>query len=524
MEMTKKRGNIPRKVRGFRDDDPGLTELKQKIITKASEVYKSYGFEHWDTPVLEYADCLGKYLPDEDTVDKGVYSFKSPELEPVLGTDGKDLKDEQGKTYMDNHYLSLRYDLTAPLARMYAEKLWMDFMRKQVVEGKAPMFKRFQYGPVFRYEVKIEPGRYRQFGQIDFDTVGAEDVMTDAESCMILSDALEACGVEPGNYVIKANNRKMLSGYLRALGVADQAQEMDIIRVIDKADKISMTELELELGPGRKEKSGANIKGLGLDQQWITGIMDLLGSFSEGSDRNTVLSDLDRQIGDNELAREGLAELHRMNEVFSKLGFDESRICFDPTLVRGLGYYTGPVFEAISLQTYKDAKGKKRRIGSICGGGRYDGLVENLLGMKVPATGASIGIDRLADVLISTGQDMAKAMGPVLIVMFDDNLMMEYQLIAQELRQSGIDTEIFYGARKQLKKQLSYADKKNCPVAVLIGEDELAKSVVTVRNLALGKELSATIADKQEWKQRVQKEVQRADLVSHIRSIMPDKA
>ncbi len=520
MDIIKKRGVIPRKVRGFRDQDPGLSQIKQRIISKASEVYRSYGFEHWDTPVLEYADCLGKYLPDDDTVDKGVFSFKSPELEPVLGTDGKDLKDDAGKTYMENHHLSLRYDLTAPLARVYAEKLWMDFMRKQVVEGKAPMFKRFQYGPVFRYEIKVEPGRYRQFEQIDFDTVGAEDVMTDAESCMILSDALEAIGLSRESYVVKVNNRKMLSGYLRSLGIEDLAREMEIIRVIDKADKISLSELEMELGAGRKEKSGGQIKGLGLSSELINPIVELLGAFGDLSTRASVLADLDKLIGDDALAREGLAELYRIDEVLSRLGFEESRINFDPTLVRGLGYYTGPVFEAVSLESYKDAKGKKRKIGSICGGGRYDGLVANLLGMKVPATGASIGIDRLADVLINTGRDMAQAVGPVLIVMFDDQLMMEYQVIARELRSAGIACEIFYGARKQLKKQLSYADKKNCPVAILIGEDELAKGVVTVRNLALGKELSSSISDKQEWKQRVQKEVVREDLVAHVKSIM----
>lgn len=525
---NQQRGILPRKIKGFRDIDPHLNQLKQQIIQAAGDVYRRYGFEHWDTPVLEYADNLGKYMPDVEAVAQGVYSFRSPEEEAVYNTEGRELKDDNGKTVMENQFLAMRYDLTAPLARKYAEDLLSKHKRKQILNRQVPMplLKRFQYGPVFRYEMKLAPGRFREFWQLDFDTVGSSDVIVDAECCMILSEALEAIGLKRGTYVVKVNNRKILKGLLASLGVDSEAQETDILRVVDKYDKIGIENVRLELGEGRFEQSGSPIKGLGLSADLANGICDFLKQFI--TDDPTKLPPrkeiLERINIDDPEAIQGLNELRIIDEVLATLGFDEERVVFDPTFVRGMAYYTGPIFEVESLLVIKGKKGKKKRVGSICGGGRYDGLVENLLGIKVPAVGASIGVDRLAALL-----EMADAMpeqedGPVVIVHFDDALVLEYQKMASELRQAGIKTEVYCGSykrgRKALERQLKYADGRNAPIAIMLGGNEAEKGVVAVRNLKLGAELAKTVTDKKEWQQLVQREVKREELVDYVRLIL----
>ncbi len=517
------RGIVPRKIKGFRDVDANLNQLRWKIITAAAEVYKSYGFEHWETPVLEYADAIGKYMPDADSVEQGVYSFKNPEEEPVFLTNGREMRDEWGKVIMDHHPVALRYDLTAPLARVYAERLWMDYLKNRLGEGRTPLFRRFQFGPVYRYELKLSPGRFREFWQLDFDSVGTDDVVADAEVCMILSDALEAIGLKRGTYVVKVNDRKVLTGFLRSLGISEGEEEQSILRIMDKLEKIGWDAMRLELGKGRVEKSGAEIAGLHLDETLIDSIFQFLKGFTGIRLRKDILKKLQAAGIDNPMAQEGIEELKKIDEVLSALDFDESRVVFEPGLVRGMAYYTGPVFEVESLQNYVDEKGKERRVGSICGGGRYDGLVEKLLGLKVPATGASIGVDRLAELLRLTHQAPEKVDGPVLIAYFDDELMPEYQLIARELRMEGIEVEVYYGFYKgfrKMKKQLKYADEKRCPVVILIGENEAEKGVATVKNLKLGSELAKSISDKKEFNLRVQKEVKRAHLVSYVKSLL----
>lgn len=513
------RGNIPRKINGFRDIGADLNELRQTIIREAGKVYRSYGFEHWDTPVLEYAEALGKYMPDEDTIDKGVYSFRNPEEEPILNKNGFEIRDEKGQALMENHPLALRYDLTAPLARLYSERLFMDVKRGQVMESNAPLFRRFQYGPVYRYELKLLPGRFREFWQLDFDTVGTSDVAADAEACMILSDALEAIGLDRGTYIIKVNNRKVLKGFLASVGVESDEMEGAVLRVIDKQDKIGWDDVRLELGQGRADASGSKIEGLGLADSIIERILSFLKMATGELSRSAVLQKFETACGDNSIAREGIEELLKMDGIWAKLGFEDDRITFDPSLMRGMAYYTGPVFEAESLLTYKDEKGRERRVGSICGGGRYDGLVEKLLGLKVPATGASIGVDRLAELLRLAKPGAIKAIGPVFIAYFDDELQTEYYRIARTLREAGINAEVYVGNAKgfkKMKKQMAYADDKNCPIAILIGGDEAAKGVATVKNLKLGKELENTTTDKQVWLSQVQKEVPLPELITYV--------
>ncbi len=518
--ISMQRGIIPRKIKGFRDIDADLNELRQQIINAAAKVYKSYGFEHWDTPVLEYADALGKYMPDEDTVDQGVYNFRNPEEEPILGVDGNEIRDTEAKAIMEHQAIALRYDLTAPLARVYAERLWMDVKRKQIMETNAPLFRRFQYGSVYRYELKLMPGRFREFWQLDFDSVGTKDVAADAEACMILSDALEAIGLDKNTFIVKVNNRKVLKGFLASIGIDNDKKEGAVLRVIDKLDKIGWESVELELGPGRTDSSGAEVAGLNLPQEKIAQIISFLRIATGITSRKEVLGKLTELTKGNAIAEEGLAELQKMDAIWEALGFDEQRIVFDPTLMRGMAYYTGPVFEAESLLTYKDERGRTRKVGSICGGGRYDGLVEKLLGLKVPATGASIGVDRLAALLQMANPQKVKAEGPVFIAYFDDGLQTEYYKIAQQLRAAGVDAEVYCGyfkGFKKMKKQMAYADQKNCPAVILIGSDEAVKGVATVKNLKLGKELSTTISDKKEWLSKVQKEVPIEELVSYIK-------
>ena len=514
------RGIIPRKIKGFRDIDADLNELRQQIISAAAKVYKSYGFEHWETPLLEYADAIGKYMPDEDAVDQGVYNFRNPEEEPILGMDGNELRDGEAKAIMEHQAVALRYDLTAPLARVYAERLWMDVKRNQIMESNAPLFRRFQYGPVYRHELKLMPGRFREFWQLDFDSVGTKDVAADAEACMILSDALEAIGLDRDTFIVKVNNRKVLKGFLASIGIDDDDKEGAVLRVIDKLDKIGWEDMELELGSGRTDSSGAEVTGVELSIDQIRKIISFLRIATGVSSRKEVLSKLSSLTTGNELAEEGIGELQKMDNLWSALGFDEQRIIFDPTLMRGMAYYTGPVFEVESLLTYKDEKGKTRKVGSICGGGRYDGLVEKLLGLKVPATGASIGVDRLATLLQMAKPNEVKAQGPIFIAYFDDNLQTKYYEIAKELRNAGIEVEVYCGyfkGFKKMKKQMAYADQKNCPAVILIGSDEAAKGVATVKNLKLGKELSSAISDKKEWMDKVQVEVSLADLTKYIK-------
>lgn len=522
--MKYTRGIVPRKIKGFRDIDPGLNQLKWTIVEGASKVYKRYGFEHWDTPVLEYADALGKYMAGEGSdgqVAEGVYSFRNPEQEPVYNQEGNELRDETfDRVIMENHYVALRYDLTAPLARLYAEQLWQQKLKGLVKTEKSPLFRRYQFGPVYRFEAKLDPGRFREFWQLDFDTVGTADMAADAEVCMVTSDALEEIGFERGSYVVKVNNRKVLKGFLKNLGVEDEETETNILRIVDKMDKIGFDGLKGELGSGRTDSSGAEIKGLGLDPARIDRILGFFKNFGAAGTRKEILDRLGDLAESNPGFVEGVDELRKIDEVLSAMGYDEDRVIFDPTLVRGMAYYTGPVFEVESKQTFTDEKGNERKVGSICGGGRYDDLVEKLLGIKVPATGLSIGVDRIAELLQLSKQAASRTSGPVLIVVFDDSLMPEYQKIARQLRDAEIDTEVYYGSQRGLNKQLAYADQKNCPVAILLGGDELEKGVITVRDLKMGKDIASDFSDKAEWQKRSQFEIKREDLVEKVSEII----
>ena len=509
---------IPRKIKGFRDIAPTLNQLRWEVIQAVSSLYQNHGFEHWDTPLVEYAEVLGKHLPDKDTPEEGVYAFPNPEKEPQLGADGEALRHEwNNEVMMQHHFLSLRYDLTAPLARKYAEDCWQGFRNKTLNENNVPLFRRYQFGAVFRFETKVEAGRFREFWQLDFDTVGTKDMAADAEACMLLSEAIENVGICREDYQVKVNNRKILTGMLNSLGISGE-KEQHVLRVIDKADKIGLEELAKELGTGRVDPSGATVHGVGLDVKTVREIVAFLNAFEEEETRQETLSILKKKVN-NEVALEGIAELNEIDRSLTAMGVAEDRVCFDPTLVRGLAYYTGPVFEVESKQISMGADGKEHKVGAIAAGGRYNNLVKRLLGIEAPATGASIGIDRLCDMLQLTRQKQALATAPVLIPVFNTEQMTAYQILANRLRKAGIPCEVYYGIQKGLRKQLAYADKKHCPIALLLGEDEMKKGVATVKNLRKGRELS-NIKDKSEWKASVQEEVALENLPEHLRKLL----
>jgi histidyl-tRNA synthetase len=435
-----------------------------------------------------------------------------------LNGEGHVFTDAEGNIEMVQEFLLMRYDLTAPLARLYAERLLAVSSNNRQVA--MPLMRRYQFGPVYRFEAKLDPGRYREFWQLDFDTVGTSDIFSDTETCLLLSDALQAVGLQKGDFVISFNNRKILSAFFVSIGLQDEKLEQAILRVLDKSDKIGLDGVRSELGAGRVDAvSGGAVPGLGLDDGSINKIMSFLQSFSGCKKRSEAIAALEKQIGDSPAALEGLEDLQRMSAVFDKVDKEESVFLCEPSLIRGMGYYTGPIFEGRAEFEVQDENGQTRRFGSICGGGRYDSLVENLLGIKVPAVGASIGVDRLAE-LLSLRNLVSEPDGPVLVVAFDPNLLHYYLDIVAELRQGGVAAEIYCGDKKGLKKQLAYADKRNCPVAIMVGEDEMQKGVVTVRNLKAGKEIAAGMQDRDEWKKAAQQEVKRAELLESIKAIL----
>ncbi len=371
-------GPVPRLPKGFRDIGASEIREQQAMLSKIRDVYERYGFEPLETPAIEYTDALGKFLPDQDRPNEGVFSFQD--------------EDEQ--------WLSLRYDLTAPLARFVAENF-----------DKLPKpFRRYATGSVFRNE-KPGPGRFRQFTQFDADTVGAESIAADAEMCMLAADTLEALGIARGDYVIKVNNRKVLDGVLELAGIdpaspSDAARRLTVLRAMDKFDKFGVEGVALLLGKGRKDESGDFTPGANLAADAVGQITNFLSA--SAGDREGAIARVMPTIGSNERATAGMDELRQMSDMIRAAGYGPDQISFDPSVVRGLEYYTGPVFEAELTFEVKNEDGQTVRFGSVGGGGRYDDLVARFTGQKVPATGFSIGVSRLQAALASLGKKSAK--------------------------------------------------------------------------------------------------------------------
>ncbi len=457
-----------RRVKGFEDRHGAILRAQQALINAAATVFDAHGFEPLTTPSFEYADALGKFLPDEERPNEGVFA----------------LADDDGQ------WMALRYDHTAPLARFVAENY----------DGLAKPFRRFSVGPVWRNE-KPGPGRYREFIQIDADTVGTKNPAADAEMIMLAADVMAASGLAQNEFSIQINDRRLLDVLLSDLGVADTdagaAQKGIIVRAIDKLDRLGEAGIEQLLGAGRKDESGDYTKGAGLD---AAGIKRVIGFTRSGQkDRAGTLGALQNLLGISEYANTALADLKQIDALLSASGHDEKISFFEPSIVRGLGYYTGPVFEAnITVQT-NDAKGRPMRFGSVGGGGRYDGLVARFKGIEVPATGFSFGISRFAALLAQLDRVGDGAHGPVVVLALESDQMPRYFAMANELRRAGIRTEVYMGT-SGMKAQMKYADKRNAPAVVIVGEDERTAELVTVKDLALGTKLSTEIADNAQWR------------------------
>jgi histidyl-tRNA synthetase len=477
--------------RGFSDSTGKILAIHDDLVAKLSQVYASYGFERLTTPCIEFADALGKFLPDQDRPHEGVFSFQDD----------------------DGQWLCLRYDLTAPLARYVAENF----------DSLAFPYRRFQAGSVFRDE-KPGPGRFREFIQFDADTVGTSAMAADAELCMLVADSLEALGLARGDYAIKVNNRKVLNGVLELIGVpegaAGEALRLAVLRAMDKLDRLGERGVAQLLGGGRKDESGDFTRGAGLGASAVDRVLGFLGA--AGGDRVAVCNNLSALVKGSAIGEQGVAELREIDAVLAAAGFGLDRVRIDPAIVRGLAYYTGPVFEAELTFEIKGDDGRPVRFGSVGGGGRYDDLVERFLGKKVPATGVSIGVSRLAAALQMRGllADRTHA-GPVVVLVLDRDQLPRYQAMVAELRAAAIRAELYLG-QSGMRAQLKYADKRAAPVVVIEGGDERAKGEVTLKDMALGAELSGEIKSRSEWAKGAvaQVSVRREDLARRVREIL----
>ncbi len=519
-KLFKPKARLPRGLGDRNAADIAATEAMLATIRK---VYALYGFEAVETPFIEYTDALGKFLPDQDRPNEGVFSFQDD----------------------DEQWLSLRYDLTAPLARYVAENY--DALPKP--------YRSYRAGYVFRNE-KPGPGRFRQFMQFDADTVGSGSVAADAEICMMAADTLEALGIRRGDYVIKVNNRKVLDGVLEAIGLAGEenaGRRLTVLRAIDKLDKFGPEGVRLLLGDGRRDESGDFTKGAGLSGEQAERVLALVSSPAPGAagregdpassvgasgspslaalagdDTGARLAQLAALFGANDTSRQGIEELRSIHALVAAAGYGPDRIRIDPSVVRGLEYYTGPVFEAELTFEVKGEDGRPVRFGSVGGGGRYDGLVGRFRGEDVPATGFSIGVSRLFSALKAVGSPIvagaAKA-GPVVVTVMDKERIADYQAFVAQLRGAGIPAEMYLGSAG-FGAQMKYADRRGAVCAIIQGSDEHTRGEVQIKDLVLGAELAAMgrdardRADYLEKQARAQFAVPAGRLVEAVREVL----
>jgi histidyl-tRNA synthetase len=478
--------------RGFRDYFGPEVAARETMLGRICEVYRRYGFDALETSAVETVEALGKYLPDLDRPNEGVFAWEDA----------------------DEGWLALRYDLTAPLARVYAQH------RQRLPTP----YRRYQVGPVWRNE-KPGPGRFRQFYQCDADTVGAASVAADAEMCAMTGEALEAAGIARGDYLVRINNRKVLNGVMQAAGLLDpddperDAARRDVVmRAVDKLDRLGAAAVRALLGEGRRDESGDFTAGAGLSGGQAETIMAFVDA--GGADGAATAARLRDIVGAAEIGRQGVEELEGIAELLAAQDHGAARFALDPSVVRGLAYYTGPVYEAELTFEIRDEQGRRRQFGSVAGGGRYDDLVKRFTGEAVPATGVSIGVDRLLAALEAKDRIGLEPEGPVVVTVMDRGRLAEYQAMVGELRAAGVRAEMFLGGGG-MGRQLKYADQRRSPVAVIAGEDERARGVVQLKDLALGARLAAEIATHADWAaQPAQVEVPREALVAEVRAML----
>ncbi|MCY6382274.1 histidine--tRNA ligase [Hoeflea prorocentri] len=498
-EKKKKQPKLKARLpRGFVDRSPADIRATDEMVASIRDVFELYGFDPVETPMFEYTDALGKFLPDSDRPNEGVFSL----------------------TDDDDQWMSLRYDLTAPLARHVAE----NFNDIQLP------YRTYRAGWVFRNE-KPGPGRFRQFMQFDADTVGAPGVQADAEMCMMMADTMEALGIVRGDYVIRVNNRKVLDGVMEAIGIggAEHAEtRLTVLRAIDKLDKFGTDGVRLLLGEGRKDESGDFTKGAGLDDASVERV---IGFVSAGGANGAQTIDNLRDVVavDSASGSGGIGELEQIANLVAAAGYDDGRVKIDPSVVRGLEYYTGPVYEAELLFDVTNEKGQTVQFGSVGGGGRYDGLVSRFMGQPVPATGFSIGVSRLMTALKNLGKlGRDEIAAPVVVCVMDRDAesMSRYQRFVSELRSAGVRAEMFQGNPKNFGKQLQYADRRGSPVAIIQGSQERDEGTVQIKDLIEGKRLSGEIEDNAAWRasRPAQYSVKETDFVTEVKKLLAAQA
>jgi histidyl-tRNA synthetase len=508
--------NKPQKLkarlpRGLADRGPAEIAATRHMVEAIRLVFERYGFEPVETPAIEYTDALGKFLPDQDRPNEGVFSFQDD----------------------DEQWLSLRYDLTAPLARFVAENY----------QHLALPYRSYRYGWVFRNE-KPGPGRFRQFMQFDADTVGAPSMAADAEMCMLAADTMEALGIPRGSYVVKVNNRKVLDGLLESIDVGGEenvGKRLIVLRAVDKLDRLGPNAVFYLLTSGRKDESGDFTKGADLSPEQADNVMRFLGYSASTTAGHTefrrddiehpafkkdeAITWFENRVTLGPTGKQGLSELKEIANLVHAAGYDDGRVMIDPSVVRGLEYYTGPVFEVELTFEIDDEKGRPIRFGSVGGGGRYDGLVSRFMGQPVPATGFSIGVSRLQAALHQLGKLGDKAApGPVVVTVFDRERIADYQRMVAALRAANIRAELYLGNPKNnLGTQLKYADKRGCPCAVIQGGDEKARGEVTVKDLIVGAELAKLEQGRDDYLKKqaeAQFAVKESELVEAVRKLL----
>ncbi len=424
----------PRTLRGFRDYPPELMIPREHLLERARQVYRSYGFAPIDTPALEYTEILlGKGGEESDRL---IYRFA----------------DHGGRD------VALRFDLTVPFARFAA----------QYISQLGTPFKRYHMGPVWRGE-NTAHGRYREFWQCDFDTIGTTSNAADIEVALVIHDLLRALGFE--RFRIQVNNRLVLNGLLEELGLAGQTAA--VLRTLDKLPKVGREAVLAEMA----EKAGVDPA----QGERFLGLVQTEGSNAE------ILDRLQRTYGSNPKAADGIARLRQLHEVVQAAGLAEERLRLDLSIARGLDYYTGTVFETFLT----DLPG----IGSVCSGGRYDNLAGVYTKQLLPGVGASLGLDRLLAGMEELNMlPRIATPAPVLLVQFSADRLGDYEKMARALRAEGIGVEVFPEAKK-VGQQLQYAERRGFRVALIAGPDEFTQGVWKVKDLARRVEVSAPTAE-----------------------------
>ena len=518
-KKNKKHKLKARLPRGFGDRSASDIRATDEMMGKIREVYERYGFDPIETPMFEYTDALGKFLPDSDRPNEGVFS----------------LQDD------DEQWMSLRYDLTAPLARHFAENF---------NDIQTP-YRTYRAGWVFRNE-KPGPGRFRQFMQFDADIVGAPNVSADAEMCMMMADTMEALGIKRGDYVIRVNSRRLVDAIIAVVMAPlelNSATHIGILRSIDKLDRLGWSGVKNLLGNGRTDESGDFTTGVGLDDDRIMFLQEILidlscGGKVEEDDLSRFFTDFAEQMNSEldtntdysaefritsrglaEEVKRGVSNISDILRIVRSAGYEADRIKIDPYCVRGLEYYTGPVYEAELLFDVTNEKGQKVQFGSVGGGGRYDGLVSRFRGEPVPATGFSIGVSRLMTALKNLGKlDTDPLPAPVIVCVMDRDTesLGRYQAMTQKLRQANIRAEMYQGNPRQFGKQLQYADRRGSGIAIIQGSDEREAGEVQIKDLFEGKRLSENIIDNEAWRveRPAQFSVAEDDLVDAVRTLL----